>query len=154
MKPVANNIIVNVYYIHFDYILSCIPVNGRILKLEGRFVTREVCTFFSYNITRFVPVDDCYRDSIRNNTRIPGELCEESLYDNYEEATQALLEKLHSSKDTLQAIIDQINQNISRTSEKLEMAKADQAADKILNKLRTQALLDQERYEMTAEAAC
>jgi hypothetical protein len=117
MKPIAHNTIVSAYYIHFDYFLSCIPVNGRILKLEGRFVTREVCTFISYNITRFVPVDDCHRDCIRNNTRVPGELCVESLYDNYEAANQALLEKLRSSENTLQDIIGQINENISRTSE-------------------------------------
>jgi hypothetical protein len=117
MKPVVDNTIVNAYYIYFDYFLSCIPVNGKILKLEGRFVTREVGTFYPYNITRFVPVDDCHRNCIRNNTRVPGEVCEESLYDNYEAANQALLKKLRSSEDILQDIIDQINQNISRTSE-------------------------------------
>ena len=114
MKPVADNTIVSAYYIHFDYFLSCIPVNGRILKLEGRFVTREICTFFSYNITRFVPVDDCNRNCIRNNSRVPAELCEESLYENYEAANQALLEKLRNSENTLERIIGQINQNISR----------------------------------------
>jgi hypothetical protein len=91
MEPVADNTIATTYNIYFDYFLPCIPVNGRILKLGGRFVTREVCTFFSYNITRFLPVDDCHRDRIRNNTRVPGELCEESLYKNYEAASQALL---------------------------------------------------------------
>jgi hypothetical protein len=91
MKPVADNTIATAHYIYFDYFLSCIPVNGRKLKLEGRFVTREVCTFFPYNITRFLPVDDCHRDRIRNNARVPGELCEESLYKNYEAANQALL---------------------------------------------------------------
>jgi hypothetical protein len=154
MKPVADNTIVNAYYIHFYYFLSCIPINGRVLKLEGRFVTRELDTFDSHKITRFVPVDDCHRDCIRNNTRVPGELCEESLYDNYEEADQALLDRLHSSEGTLQNTIDQINQNISRRSEEIETAKADQAANKISNQSRTQALLDQERYELTAELAC
>jgi hypothetical protein len=117
MKPVADNTIVSAYYIHFDYFLSCIPFNGRILKLEGRFVTREVCTFFSYSITRFVPIDDCHRDCIRNNTRVPGELCEEALYDNRKSAKQAPIEKLRGSEKNLQDTIDQINQNISRTSE-------------------------------------
>jgi hypothetical protein len=50
MKPIADDVIVNAYHIHFDYFLSCVPINGKILKLEGSFVTREVCTFYSYNI--------------------------------------------------------------------------------------------------------
>jgi hypothetical protein len=42
MKPIADDVIVNACYIDFDYFLSCIPINGKILKLEGSFVTREV----------------------------------------------------------------------------------------------------------------
>src|SRR5207247_11326469 len=53
-KTIANDVIVSFYYIHFDYILSCITINGKILPLEGYFVTREVNNFFSYNITRFI----------------------------------------------------------------------------------------------------
>jgi hypothetical protein len=113
MKPIANDVIVKSYYIHFDYFLSCIPINGKILTLEGSFVTREADNFFSYNITRFIPTDACHKDCIRNNkTRVPGEMCEESLYDNYEKANQGLLDKLRSSRDSLQDIIDQIDQNI------------------------------------------
>ena len=113
MKPIADELIVNAYYIHFDYFLSCIPINGKILKLEGSFVTRKVDTFESYNITRFVPTDACHKDCIRNNKiRIPGEMCEESLYENYEKANQVLVDKLHGSRDTLQDITDQIDQNI------------------------------------------
>jgi hypothetical protein len=40
-----------------------------------------------------------------NNIRVPGEMCEESLYDNYEKANQGLVDKLHGSRDTLQDII-------------------------------------------------
>ena len=29
MKPIADDVIVNPYYIYFDYFLSCIPVNGK-----------------------------------------------------------------------------------------------------------------------------
>jgi hypothetical protein len=113
MKPIADDIIVNFYYIHFDYFLSCIPINGKILKLEGSFVTREVSTFGSYNITRFVPTDACHQGCIRNNKiRVPGEMCEESLYDNYEKANQGLVDRLYGSRDTLQDIINQIDQNI------------------------------------------
>ena len=65
------------------------PISGKIIKLEGSFVTRKVYTVYSYNITRFVPTDACYQDCIRNdNIRVPGEMCEESLYHNYEEANQ------------------------------------------------------------------
>jgi len=39
-------------------------------------------------------------------------MCEESLYDNYEEANQGLVDKLYASRDTLQDIVDQIDQNI------------------------------------------
>jgi hypothetical protein len=96
MKPIADELIVNAYYIHFYYFLSCVPINGKILKLEGSFVTRKVDTFESYNITRFVPTDACHKDYIRNNKiRIPGEMCEESLYENYEKANQVLVDKLH-----------------------------------------------------------
>jgi hypothetical protein len=113
MKPNANDVIVNTYYIHFDYFISCIPIGGKILKLEGSFVTREVYTLYSYNITRFVPTDACHQDCIRNNNiRVPGELCKESLYENYEEANQRLADKLHRSRDILQHIIHQIDQNI------------------------------------------
>jgi hypothetical protein len=50
---------------------------------------------------------------MRNNKiRVPGEMCEESLYDNYEKANQGLVDKLHGFRDTLQDIIDQIDQNI------------------------------------------
>jgi len=108
MKPIADDIIVNAYYIHFDYFLSCIPISGSVLKLEGSFITRKVYTSYSYNITRFVPTDACHQDCIRNNNiRVPGEMCEESLYDNYEEANQGLVDKLHGSRDTLQDIVDQ-----------------------------------------------
>jgi hypothetical protein len=127
MKPIADDVIVNAYYIHFDYFLSCIPINGKILKLEGSFVTREVCTFYSYNITRFVPTDACHQDCFRNNKiRVPGEMCQESLYDNYEKANQGLIDKLYSSRNTLQDIINQIDQNIGslpelpQTSKKIE----------------------------------
>jgi hypothetical protein len=127
MKPIADDVIVNAYYIHFDYFLSCIPINGKILKLEGSFVTREFDTFYSYNITRFVPTEACHKDCMRNNKiRVPGEMCEESLSDNYEKAKQILVDKLHSSRDTLQDIIDQIDQNIGslpelpQTSEEIE----------------------------------
>ena len=108
MKPIADDVIVNAYYIHFDYFLSCIPMSGKVLKLEGSFVTRKVYTLYSYNITRFVPTDACHQDCIRNNNiRVPGEMCEESLYDNYEDANQGLVDKLHGSRDTLQDIVDQ-----------------------------------------------
>jgi hypothetical protein len=118
MKPIADDVIVNAYYIHFDYFLSCIPVNGKILKLEGSFVTRKVNTFEWYNITRFVPTDACHQDCMRNNNiRVPGEMCEESLYDNYEKANQGLVYKLHGSRDTLQGIINQIDQNIGSLPE-------------------------------------
>src|ERR1700746_1816528 len=113
MKPITDDVIAHGFYIHFDYLLSCIPINGKILKLEGSFVTREVCTFDSYNITRFVPTDACHQDCIRNNKiRVPGEMCEESLYESYEKANQILVKKLHGSGDTLQDIIAQIDQNI------------------------------------------
>jgi hypothetical protein len=112
MKATADDVMVNVYYIHLDYFLSCIPINGTILKLEGSFVIREVCTFYSYNITRFVPAEDCYQNCVRNNTRIPGELCEESIYGNYEQANKILVKKLQGSRDTLQDVIDQIDQNV------------------------------------------
>jgi|SRR5271166_3035277 len=118
MKSIEDDVIVSAYYIHFDYFLSCIPINGKILKLEGSFVTREVCTFYSYNITRFVPTDACHQDCFRNNNiRVPREMCEESLYDNYEKANQELIDKLHSSRDTLQDIINQIDQNIASLPE-------------------------------------
>ena len=118
MRPIANDVIVNAYYIHFDYFLSCIPISGKVLKLEGSFATRKVYTLYSYNITRFVPTDACHQDCIRNNNiRAPGEMCEESLYDNYEEANQGLVDKLHSSRNTLQDIIDQIDQNIGSLPE-------------------------------------
>jgi hypothetical protein len=127
MKPIAEDVIVNAYYIHFDYLLSCIPINGKILKLEGSFVIREVYASRSYNITRFVPTDACHQDCMRNNNiRVSGEMCEESLYDNYEKANQGLVDKLHGSRDTLQDIIDQIDQNIgslpelSQTSKEIE----------------------------------
>lgn len=35
MKPIADDVIVNAYYIHFDYFLSCIPINGKILKPQN-----------------------------------------------------------------------------------------------------------------------
>jgi hypothetical protein len=44
-------------------------------------------------------------------------MCEESLYDNYEEASQGLVDKLHGSRDTLQGIVDQIDTNIGSLSE-------------------------------------
>jgi hypothetical protein len=44
-------------------------------------------------------------------------MCEESLYDNYEEANQGLVDKLHGSRDTLQDIVDQIDQNIGSLPE-------------------------------------
>jgi hypothetical protein len=44
-------------------------------------------------------------------------MCEESLYDNYEEANQGLIDKLHVSRDTLQGIVDQIDQNIGSLPE-------------------------------------
>jgi hypothetical protein len=69
----------------------------------GSFVTREDDNFFSYNITRFIPTDACHKDSIRNNKiRVPGEMCEESLYDNYEKANQnigSLLDFPQTSKE-------------------------------------------------------
>jgi hypothetical protein len=118
MKPIADDVIVNAYYIHLDYFLSCIPINGNIIKLEGSFVTRQVDTSFPYNITRFVPTDACYQDCFRNNNiRVPREMCEESLYDNYEKANQGLVDKLHGSRDKLQDIIDQIDQNIGSVPE-------------------------------------
>ena len=118
MKPIADDVIVNTYYIHFDYFLSCIPISGKVVKLEGSFVTRKVYTLYSYNITRFVPTEACYQDCIRNNNiRVPGEMCEESLYDNYEEANQGLVDKLHGSRDSLQDIVDQIDQNIGSLPE-------------------------------------
>ena len=124
MKPIADDVIVNAYYIHFDYFLSCIPINGKILKLEGSFVSREVCTFVTYNITRFVPTDACHQDCMRNKKiRVPGEMCEESLYDNYEKANQELVDKLHGSRDTLQDIIDEIDQNIGSLPELPQTAK-------------------------------
>jgi hypothetical protein len=61
-----------------------------------------------------------------NNIRVSGEMCEESLYDNYEKTNQGLVDKLHGSRDTLQDIIDQIDQNIgslpelSQTSKEIE----------------------------------
>ena len=39
-------------------------------------------------------------------------MCEESLYDNYEGANQGLVDKLYASRDILQDIVDQIDQNI------------------------------------------
>jgi hypothetical protein len=126
MKPIADDVIVNAYYIHYYYFLSCIPINGKVVKLEGSFVTREVDTFLSYNITRFVPTDACHQDCNRNyKIRIPGEMCEESLYDNYEKANQGLISKLHGSRETLQSIINQIDQNMGspelpQTSEEIE----------------------------------
>ena len=118
MKPIADDVIVNAYYIHFDYFLSCIPISGKVLKLEGSFVTRKYYTVYSYNITRFVPTDACHQDCIRNNNiRVPGEMCEESLYDNYQGANQGLVNKLHGSRDTLQDIVDQIDQNIGSLPE-------------------------------------
>jgi hypothetical protein len=39
------------------------------------------------------------------------------LYDNYEEDNQGLVDKLHGSRDTLQDIIDQIDQNIESLPE-------------------------------------
>src|ERR1700757_3089509 len=116
MKPIADDVIVNAYYIHFYYFLSCTPISGKVLKLEGSFVTRKYYTVYSYNITRFVPTDACHQDCIRNNNiRVPGEMCEESLYDNYEEANQVLVDKLHGSRDTLQDIVDQIDQSSGRS---------------------------------------
>ena len=113
MKPIADDVIVNAYYIHYYHFLSCIPISGKVLKLEGSFVTRKVYTLYSYDITRFVPTDACHQDCIRsNNIPVPSEMCEESLYDNYEEANQGLVDKLHGSRDTLQGIVDQIDQNI------------------------------------------
>jgi hypothetical protein len=44
-------------------------------------------------------------------------MCDESLYDNYEKANQALINKLYGSRDTLQDIIDQIDQNIGSIPE-------------------------------------
>jgi hypothetical protein len=44
-------------------------------------------------------------------------MCEESLYDNYEESNQGLVDKLHGSRDTLQDIVDQIDQNIGSLPE-------------------------------------
>ena len=46
-------------------------------------------------------------------------MCEESLYDNYEEANQGLVlvDKLNGSRDTLQDIVDQIDQNIGSLPE-------------------------------------
>ena len=118
MKPIADDVIVNAYYIHFDYFLSCIPISGKVLKLEGSFVTRKVYTVYSYNITRFVPTDACHQDCIRNNNiRVLGEMCEESLYDNYQGANQGLVNKLHGSRDTLQDIVDQIDQNVGSLPE-------------------------------------
>ena len=73
MKPIADDVIVNAYYIHFDYFHSCILISGKVLKLEGSFVTRKVYTLYSYNITRFVPTEACHQDRIRNNNiRVPG----------------------------------------------------------------------------------
>src|ERR1700730_12748619 len=120
MKHIADDVIVNAYYIHFDYFISCIPISGKVLKLKGSFVTRKVYTLYSYKITRFVPTDACHQDCIRNNNiRVPGEMCEESLYDNYEEANQGLVlvDKLNGSRDTLQDIVDQIDQNIGSLPE-------------------------------------
>jgi hypothetical protein len=132
MKPIADDVIVNAYYIHFDYFLSCIPINGKILKLEGSFVTREFDTFYSYNITRFVPTDACHKDCMRNNKiRVPGEMCEESLSDNYEKAKQILVDKLHGSRDTLQDIIDQIDQNIGSLPELPQTSKIDRKASQV-----------------------
>ena len=56
MKPIADDVIVNAYYIHYDYFLSCIPISGKVLKLEESFVTRKVYTLYSYNITKAPPV--------------------------------------------------------------------------------------------------
>ena len=100
--------------------LYLLPISGKVLKLEGSFVTRKVYTLYSYKITRFVPTDACHQDCIRNNNiRVPGEMCEESLYDNYEEANQGLVlvDKLNGSRDTLQDIVDQIDQNIGSLPE-------------------------------------
>src|SRR6266404_8725724 len=105
MKPIADDVIVNAYYIHFDYFLSCIPISGKVVKLEGSFVTRKVYTLYSYNITKFAPTEACYQDCIRNNNI------------NYEEANQGLVDKLHDSRDTLQDIVDQIDQNIGSLPE-------------------------------------
>jgi hypothetical protein len=44
-------------------------------------------------------------------------MCEESLYDNYDKANQGLINKLHGSRETLQGIIDQIDQNIGSLPE-------------------------------------
>jgi hypothetical protein len=55
MRPIADEVIENAYYIHFYYFLSCVSINGKILKLEGSFVTRKVFTLYSHNITSFVP---------------------------------------------------------------------------------------------------
>ena len=105
MKPIADDVIVNAYYIHFYYFLSCTPISGKVLKLEGSFVTRKYYTVYSYNITRFVPTDACHQDCIRNNKiRVPGEMCEESLYESYEKANQIIVKKLHGSGDTLQIL--------------------------------------------------
>ena len=71
MKPIADDVIANTYYTHFDYFLSCVPISGKVLKLEGYFVSRKVYT-----------------------TRVPGEMCEEPLYNNYKEANQGLVDKL------------------------------------------------------------
>ena len=132
MKPIVDDVIVNAYYIHFDYFLSCIPISGKVLKLEGSFITRKVYTSYSYNITRFVPTDACHQDCIRNNNmRVPGEMCEESLYDNYEEANQGLVDKLHGSRDTLQDIVDQIDQNIGSLPEASASIRRDRPAGQV-----------------------
>ena len=132
MKHIADDVIVNAYYIHFDYFISCIPISGKVLKLEGSFITRKVYTSYSYNITRFVPTDACHQDCIRNNNmRVPGEMCEESLYDNYEKANQGLADKLHSSRDTLQDIVDQIDQNIGSLPELRQSIRRDRPAGQV-----------------------
>src|ERR1700730_12437772 len=102
--------------ISITYILRSDQRKG--IKTRGSFVTRKVYTLYSYKITRLVPTDACYQDCIRNNNiRVLGEMCEESLYDNYEEANQGLVDKLNGSRDTLQDIADQIDQNIGSLPE-------------------------------------
>ena len=79
--------------ISITYILRSDQRKG--IKTRGSFVTRKVYTLYSYKITRFVPTDACHQGCIRNNNiRLPGEMCEESLYDNYAEANQGLVERI------------------------------------------------------------
>jgi hypothetical protein len=47
----------------------------------------------------------------------PGEMCEESLYENYKKANQGLVDKLHGTRDTLQDIIAKIDKSIESFSE-------------------------------------